>query len=140
VLAVGNDGQFRRFCQLAGRPEVGTDARYADNAARIGRRDELVGEIAQWMRERTTAEWCELLEPNAVPCAPILELPQVFAHPQVAHRGLRVELDHAGRAVPMVASPMRFDGERATSDLPPPALDEHGDAIRRGAAWKPRSR
>ena len=133
VLAIGNDGQFGRFCTLAGRPEVATDTRYATNADRVERRAELVPLIATWMLERSTAEWGALLEPNAVPCAPILDLPAVFRHPQVTHRGMQTEL--AG--VPMVAPPMRIDGVRAMADLPPPRLDEHGDAVRKALAIAP---
>ncbi len=81
VLAVGNDGQFQRFCKLAGREAVGTDALFATNALRIEHRDALTAEIAVWMLERTTAQWTALLEPNAVPCAPILELPEVVQAP-----------------------------------------------------------
>ena len=135
VLAVGNDGQFQRFCKLAGREAVGNEAKYATNALRIQHRDELAALIAQWMLERTTGEWTALLEPNAVPCAPILELPEVFEHPQVVARGMRI---HNG-GMPMVASPMRLDGQRAVSTAPAPRLDEHGAAIRaalaRGIDW-----
>jgi crotonobetainyl-CoA:carnitine CoA-transferase CaiB-like acyl-CoA transferase len=135
VLAVGNDGQFQRFCALAGHPAIGADARFATNALRIQHRDELAPLIAGWMRERTTAQWMALLEPNAVPCAPILELPEVFRHPQVVARGMKV---HTG-GMPMVAPPMRLDGERAVSDRPAPRLDEQGAAIRdalaRADAW-----
>ena len=126
VLAVGNDGQFQRFCKLAGHDAVGTDAKYATNALRIQHRDELAPLIAQWMLERTTAEWTALLEPNAVPCAPILELPEVFKHPQVVARGMKIH--NAGML--MVAAPMRLDGQRAVSNSPAPMLDEHGSAIR----------
>jgi crotonobetainyl-CoA:carnitine CoA-transferase CaiB-like acyl-CoA transferase len=130
VLAVGNDGQFQRFCQQAGHAELALDPRYATNPERLAHRDELVERIASWMRERSTAEWIACLEPNAVPCAPILELPQVFEHPQVIARGLQVARD----GVPMVAAPMRFDGERALAEHRPPWLDEHGDAIRAALA------
>ncbi len=143
VLATGNHGQFVRFCQLAGHAETAHDERYADNSQRLEHREELVALIATWMRERTTAQWLALLEPNAVPCAPILEIPGVFEHAQVRHRGMQVPLlDAAGRAVPMVANPMRFDGVRALSELAPPHLDEHGERIRQalgaGAAWPSR--
>ena len=135
VLAVGNDGQFQRFCKLAGRETVGTDALFATNALRIEHREALTAEIAVWMRERTTAQWTALLEPSAVPCAPILELPDVFKHPQVMAR--RMKIHNAG--MPMVAAPMRLDGERAVSEGPAPRLDEHGAAIRdalaRADAW-----
>ncbi|MBE7416191.1 MAG: CoA transferase [Ideonella sp.] len=139
VLAVGNDSQFQRFCKLAGHEAVGSDPRFLTNALRIEHRDVLAPLIAGWMLERTTAEWTALLEPNTVPCAPILELPEVFRHPQVTARGLQI--DNAG--MPMVAAPMRLDGQRAVSSAPAPRLDEHGAAIRaaldRADAWpKPR--
>ena len=130
VLAVGNDGQFRRFCQLAGRPELAADARYATNPARVERRAELVPVLAEWMLERTTAEWTALLEPNAVPCAPILNIDQVFEHRQVRERGLRIERD----GVPMVASPMRLDGAAALR----PRVRRRGwtsTATRSGPPW-----
>lgn len=133
VLAVGNDGQFARFCQLTGHPEVAQDARFATNAGRIGHRDILIPQLAEWMLTRTTAEWTALLEPNAVPCAPILELPEVFQHPQVQHRGMRIE--HHG--IPSVPTPMRFDNERPVAELPPPGLDEHGEAIRAALQQSP---
>jgi crotonobetainyl-CoA:carnitine CoA-transferase CaiB-like acyl-CoA transferase len=133
VLAVGNDGQFQRFCKLAGRQAIGTDARFATNALRIANRQILVTDIATWMLERTTSEWTSLLEPNAVPCAPILDVPQVFAHSQVVARGMKIHT--AG--MPMVAPPMRLDGERAVSNQPAPQLDEHGAAIRDALARSP---
>ena len=139
VLAVGNDGQFERFCQLAGRPEVAHEQRFRTNAARIEQRCQLMPQIATWMLERTTQEWCDLLEPNAVPCAPILDLPEVFRHRQVVSRGMQVNRpDAQGRAMPLVANPMRFDGERAIADSAPPLLDEHGEQVRAGAVWRPR--
>jgi len=133
VIAVGNDGQFERFCALAGHPEVAADPRYARNSSRVERRAELVPVMAAWMLERTTAQWVALLEPNAVPCAPILSIPDALAHPQVVSRGMRVET--AG--IPMVATPMRFDGVRPVAPLAPPQLDEHGDAIRAALADQP---
>ena len=140
VLAVGNDGQFQRLCRLVGQAELAQDPRFASNSARVAHRDALIALVAGWMRERTTQQWCELLEPHAVPCAPILNLPQVFEHPQVVHRGLKAQLpDAKGRAVPMVPNPMRLDGRRALAPQAPPALDEHGDAIRaavrEGKGW-----
>jgi crotonobetainyl-CoA:carnitine CoA-transferase CaiB-like acyl-CoA transferase len=70
-----------------------------------------------------------------VPCAPILDLPDVFRHPQVVHRGMQV----AHGTMPMVGTPMRFDGQRPVADQAPPQLDEHGaavrDALKRGGGW-----
>ena len=130
VIAVGNDGQFERFCTLAGHAEVAADPRYARNSSRVERRAELVPVMAAWMLERTTAQWVALLEPNAVPCAPILSIPDALAHPQVVARGMRVETG----GIPMLATPMRFDGQRPVAPLAPPRLDEHGDAIRQALA------
>ena len=135
VIAVGNDGQFERFCRLAGHPEVAADPRYANNRGRVERRGELVPVIAAWMLERTTAQWVALLEPHAVPCAPILDIPDVLQHPQVVSRGMQVERE----GVQMIATPMRFDRQRPVAPLPPPALDQHGASIRealaRGEGW-----
>ena len=138
VIAIGNDGQFARFCQLNDRPEVAQDPRFVTNSARLANRDALEEILAGWLRTRSTRAWTDLLEPNAVPCAPILEVPEVFAHPQVIERGMKIT--QAG--MPMIATPMRFDGQRPVADLAPPQLDQHGDAIRAAlaldAAWPQR--
>ena len=135
VLAVGNDGQFARFCELAGDSALAQDERYTSNAGRITNRDTLIPVLAGWMLQRTTQAWIDLLEPNAVPCAPILTLPGVFQHPQVVARGVLSPMDvGADRPMPLVANPMRFDGQRAIADQPPPGLDAQGDAIRAALA------
>ncbi len=135
VLAVGNDGQFTRFCELAGDAALARDERYLTNAGRITNRDTLIPVLAGWMLQRTTQDWIDLLEPNAVPCAPILTLPGVFQHPQVVARGVLSPMEvGADRPMPLVANPMRFDGQRAIADQPPPALDAQGDAIRTALA------
>ena len=87
------------------------------------------------MLQRTTLEWVALLEPNAVPCAPILKVPEVFEHPQVVARGMQTSLrSEDDRVMPLVANPMRFDGPRAMADQAPPSLDQHGDALREALA------
>ena len=135
VLAVGNDGQFARFCELAGDAALARDARYLSNAGRITNRDTLIPVLAGWMLQRSTQDWIDLLEPNAVPCAPILTLPGVFQHPQVLARGVLSQVEvGADRPMPLVANPMRFDGQRAMADQPPPGLDAQGDAIRAALA------
>jgi crotonobetainyl-CoA:carnitine CoA-transferase CaiB-like acyl-CoA transferase len=143
VLAVGNDGQFARFCEQAGHPALAQDPRYATNSARLTNRDSLIPQLADWMLTRTTQGWIDLLEPHAVPCAPILNLPGVFAHKQVVARGMQTGFDvGADRPMPQIANPMRFDGQRAMADQPPPGIDEQGDAIRaalaRGEGWPKR--
>lgn len=122
VLAVGNDGQFARFCEAAGQPQVAADPRYASNPARVAHRAELVPLITAWTLLRTTAEWSGLLDRAAVPCSPILDIAQVMEHPHVRARGM--VLDGAdGAAPPTIANPMLFDGQRPVAPLAPPALD-----------------
>ncbi|WP_119290189.1 CaiB/BaiF CoA transferase family protein [Azohydromonas sediminis] len=132
VLAVGNDGQFERFCAVAGCAELAADSRYATNTERVRHRDELVPRLQQVMRQRTTAAWVEALEAAAVPCAPILDIGQVFADPHVVARGIARAAD--GAVPPAVLSPMRFDGRRAAAERPAPGLDADGDAIRAALA------
>ena len=123
VLAVGNDSQFTKFCEAAGHPEVAVDPRFSTNQARVANRDELCAQIAGWLRERDTRQWVEALDRRGVPAAPVLDVGQVMEHPQVAARGMRLA-PQVGEP-PMVANPMLFDGQRARSPLPPPALGAH---------------
>jgi crotonobetainyl-CoA:carnitine CoA-transferase CaiB-like acyl-CoA transferase len=126
VLAVGNDGQFARLCEVAGRPELARDPRYATNAARVGHRAELVAELRPLVAARTTGEWIAALEAAGVPCGPINDLAQVFDDPQVRHRGMRVEAPHpTAGSVPMVASPIRLSGTPVRHDVAPPTLGQH---------------
>ena len=122
VLAIGNDGQFQRFCETAGHADLAQDARFASNPARVQHRSELVPQLTAWTVQKTTAEWVALLSHAAVPCSPILDIAQVMAHPHVAARGMKLAAD-AGQP-PMVATPMRFDGQRPRAPLPPPGLSQ----------------
>ncbi len=133
ILAVGNDGQFARFCAVAGQPELAQDARYATNRARVQNRDVLVPQIADLIRARPSAFWLESLEAAGVPCGPINTLDQVFADPQVVHRGLKVSVPHptAGH-VDLVASPMKFSATPVTYDRAPPTLGQDTDAVLQG--------
>jgi crotonobetainyl-CoA:carnitine CoA-transferase CaiB-like acyl-CoA transferase len=117
---VGNDGQFARFCEVAGHPEVASDERFATNPMRVQHRSVLVPMLAQWMLERSTEQWVNQLEAAAVPCSPILAIDQVLTHPQVQARGLC--LPAVDGAPPMIANPMRLDGQRPVSPKPPPSL------------------
>ncbi|HET9652358.1 MAG TPA: CaiB/BaiF CoA-transferase family protein [Usitatibacter sp.] len=125
ILAIGNQGQFRRFCELAGLA-IADDPRFVDNRARLANRDALVSLVAGAMKERTTAEWMEALEREGVPCGPINTIDQVFADPHVVHRGLRFDLAHAhAPSVPQVANPIRFSRTAIEYELPPPVLGQH---------------
>ncbi|WP_313055587.1 CaiB/BaiF CoA transferase family protein [Pseudomonas lopnurensis] len=132
ILTVGNDGQFRRFCEVAGHPEWAQDPRFASNKARVAHRAELIPLIRQATVFRSTAEWVAALEQAGVPCGPINDLAQVFADPQVRHRGLKVEMAHPlSGSVPQVASPLRLSASPVAYRNPPPLLGEHSEALLR---------
>jgi crotonobetainyl-CoA:carnitine CoA-transferase CaiB-like acyl-CoA transferase len=132
VLAIGNDAQFRKFCDVADVPGLAQDPRFATNDARIKHRDELTRELETVLRTRPAAAWLAALEPAQVPCAPINDLAQVFADPQVRHRGMRVDVAHpSGSSVPMVASPLRLSATPPAYDRAPPFLGQHTEEILR---------
>jgi crotonobetainyl-CoA:carnitine CoA-transferase CaiB-like acyl-CoA transferase len=124
VLAVGNDGQFAKFCEAAGQPAVSRDARFSTNPLRVEHRATLVPLITGWTMTRDTAEWVALLDRAGVPCSPILDIAQVMDHPHVAARGMALQPRDA-QTPPMVANPMLFDGQRPVAELSPPVLDAH---------------
>ncbi|PAU56380.1 CaiB/BaiF CoA transferase family protein [Pseudomonas indica] len=130
ILTVGNDSQFRKFCEVAGFREWADDPRFSTNQARVAHRAELIPLIRQATVFKTTAQWVALLEEAGVPCGPINDLAQVFADPQVQARGLRVELPHplAG-TVPQVASPIRLSETPVQYRNAPPLLGEHTERV-----------
>lgn len=130
ILTVGNDGQFRRFAEVAGQPQWADDARFATNKQRVAHRAELVVLIRQATVFKTTAEWVSQLEAAGVPCGPINDLAQVFQDPQVLARELAVSLAHplAGE-VPQVASPIRLSETPVQYRHAPPLLGEHTEVV-----------
>jgi len=130
ILAIGNHAQFTRFCEVAGRPELAADPRFASNRVRVENRETLVAILAKIIAERTTDDWIAALEAVKVPCGPINTLDRVFADPQVQARGLRRELEHPMTgSVPSVANPIRMSGASLTSPLAPPTLGQHTDEV-----------
>ena len=126
ILAIGNDGQFARFCAEAGRPDLAQDVRFATNQARVEHRTELIPILRHLTTARTTAAWVAALESRAVPCGPINAMEQVFEDAQVQARGLRIEMPHPDiGTVPLVASPIRLSDTPVDYRLPPPALGAH---------------
>jgi crotonobetainyl-CoA:carnitine CoA-transferase CaiB-like acyl-CoA transferase len=126
ILAVGNDGQFARFCEAAGVAAWAADPRFARNADRVRHRDTLVPMVAEVVRTKRQREWLEMLEPLGVPCGPINPIDRVFDEPQLAARGLKLDLPHplAG-SVPQVGFPLLLDGQRSDAAMPPPLLGQH---------------
>lgn len=130
ILAVGNDGQFRKFCEVAGIASLADDSRFATNKARVAHRAELIPLLRQATVFKTTAQWIELLETAGVPCGPINDLQQVFADPQVQARGLRLDLPNAlGSSTPQVASPLRLSATPVAYRSAPPLLGQHTESL-----------
>tara|TARA_R110002033_G_scaffold87974_2_gene138073 strand:- start:2029 stop:3231 length:1203 start_codon:yes stop_codon:yes gene_type:complete len=130
ILTVGNDGQFRRFCEVAGHPEWASDARFASNAQRVAHRAELIPLIRQATVFRTTAEWIIALERAGVPCGPINDLAQVFADEQIKARGVQITLPHAlSGEVALVANPIRLSRTPVEYRTAPPMLGEHSAEV-----------
>jgi formyl-CoA transferase len=130
ILAVGNDAQFARFCEVAGKTEWARDPRFAANAERVRRRDELVPMIEAVLRTRAQASWLAALESVGVPCGPINRLDQVFADPQLLARGMRIDLPHPlSGTVLQVGNPLHFSATPVAYTQAPPLLGEHTTAV-----------
>jgi formyl-CoA transferase len=121
IIAVGNDRQFARLADMCGHPEWTTDERFATNSARVANREAIVEAVADCVRQRPSGEWLEKLHEAGIPAGPINTISRALADVQAQHRAMVRSV--AG--TPLVGSPVRIGGERADSDLPPPALGEH---------------
>lgn len=132
IVATGNDGQYQKFVEAGGRPDLAADPRFATNPLRVQHRDVLVPLLAEMVKMRTRDEWIARLEAVGVPCGPINDLADVFDNPQVKARGVTVEIAHpAAGKVKLVRSPMKMSATPATSELPPPLLGQHTDEVLR---------
>jgi crotonobetainyl-CoA:carnitine CoA-transferase CaiB-like acyl-CoA transferase len=126
ILAVGNDGQFAKFCEVAGCAELARDPRFAKNADRVRHRELLVPLLAERMKARGKREWLAALEAAKVPCGPINSLDEVFADPQVQARDMTVRLPHPlADALKLVASPIKLSATPVQYRRAPPLLGEH---------------
>jgi crotonobetainyl-CoA:carnitine CoA-transferase CaiB-like acyl-CoA transferase len=132
VLAVGNDGQWQRFCQAAGRPDLAADARFTTNSLRVQHREELVPLLGTVLRSRSSAQWQQLLEQQEVPNAPVWDYGELFAQQQVLARSMRVHIrTPAGDPVDLVGSPFHINGAAMTAPVPPPELGQDTEAVLR---------
>ncbi len=130
ILAIGNDGQFAKFCRVAGHPEWASDERFATNPQRVAHRAVLIPLLRQTTVQRSTRDWVAALEAAGVPCGPINRIDEVFADPQVQARGMRIELPHpAAGTVPLVANPIRLSDTPVAYRQAPPQLGQHTDEV-----------
>ena len=130
ILAVGNDGQYAKFCEVAGRPDLASEPRFVKNADRVRHRAELVPLLEAVMKTRPKADWLTALEAAKVPCGAINSLDEVFADPQVQARGMVTHWQHPLRAdLPLVSSPIKLEKTPVRTDRPPPMLGQHTDEV-----------
>jgi formyl-CoA transferase len=125
IIAIGNDRQFARLAEICGHPEWTADDRFRTNEARVANRETMVSLVGAAIRLKSAAEWLDQLESAGIPAGPINRVTQALNDVQAEHRAMVRNI--AG--MPLVGSPMRLDGERADSALPPPALGEHTDDV-----------
>ena len=131
ILAIGNDGQFLRFCRFAGVPELAEDERFGTNAARVRHRDILFPIIAEIIGRHPRRHWLEGLEPLQVPAGPVNSLAEAFGDPQAQARGMAVTLAHplSPAPLPLVANPVRLSESPPEYRRAPPTLGQHTDEV-----------
>ncbi|HSF64223.1 MAG TPA: CoA transferase [Paracoccaceae bacterium] len=130
ILAVGNDAQFARFVAAAGAPGLSVDARFATNAARVRNRDVLISLLSALTQGRSAADWLATCAAETVPAGPVNDLAQVFDSPQVAARGMRVRMPHAGgRPVDLIGNPLHLSQTPVTYAKAPPLLGQDTGAV-----------
>jgi crotonobetainyl-CoA:carnitine CoA-transferase CaiB-like acyl-CoA transferase len=137
VIAAGNDTQFRNLCTVIGAPELASDERFAANVGRTANRDQLRPLLVDRLKARPAAEWFDLLIAAGVPCGPINSVAGGVAFAERIGLDPVVLAGHGDAAVPGIRNPLTFSATRPRYDLPPPALDEHGDQIRAWLASSP---
>ncbi len=130
IVAVGNDSQFAKFCEVAGRPDLAADPQFARNADRVRHRAELVPLLAELVRRRRKADWLDALQKAKVPCGAINDLEEVFDDPQVRSRGMVVDMPHPlSDVLQLVASPIKMSATPVSYRSPPPLLGQHTDEV-----------
>jgi len=123
VLAVGNDSQWGKFCRVTKLAELLEDPRFADNPSRVRHREALFQHVSAQLKGKSTAAWVDVLGNAGVPCSPIQSIDQVVSHPQTKEVGIMREVNHP--EIPgytEVGLPVRWDGRRPETRLPPPRL------------------
>ena len=132
ILAVGNDTQFKRFCDAVGEPEFALDDRFRTIRDRVANRTEMNARLEAIIRTRTVADWVQLLEAAQVPCGPINTIDRVFNDPHVASRGMQLNLEHpVYGSVPSIRNPIRFSETALEFTMAPPVLGQHTEQVLR---------
>ena len=137
IVATGNESQYRAYCRAIGAPELGDDPRFATNRLRVTNREVLIELLTAIMLQGRRDDWIDKLEAVGVPCGPINDIAQSFAHPQSQARQLRREIPHPlGVTAPVTASPLRFSDSPVVYRRAPPLLGEHTEQVLREVLGK----
>lgn len=132
ILAVGNDGQFRRFCELAGQPHLAQDPRFVANRGRVKHRAQLIEALALLMKRKNTDDWLNLLEPEGIPCGRINSIDETLNDPQVVHRQMRTQALHSSLGqINLLGSPLKLSETPGEVRRAPPVLGEDTDQVLR---------
>jgi crotonobetainyl-CoA:carnitine CoA-transferase CaiB-like acyl-CoA transferase len=130
VVAVGNDRQFHKLCEVLKIQEVGEDERFSTNPKRLENKDELVPILSNVMNKKTSKEWLELLSQHSIPCGPINNMKQLFDDPQVKEREMVVDVDHpTAGSIPLVGSPLKLSRTPVEMRRHPPLAGEHNKEV-----------
>lgn len=130
VLAVGNDRQFEKLCEVISKREVASDVRFRLNAERVKHREELIPILKPVFLTKTSGEWLSMLENAGIPCGPINSLDEVFSMPQVEARQMLIHMEHPEiEDLRLVGSPLKFSDTPVDFRLPPPRLGEHTEEV-----------
>jgi crotonobetainyl-CoA:carnitine CoA-transferase CaiB-like acyl-CoA transferase len=130
VVAVGNDDQFRRFCDVLAIPDAGTDARFATNRARVANYSELRAMLSKQLATKTRADWVRLLKAAGVPCGSVRTVAETLEDPQLSARDMIQNLEHAAAgAIRVLGVPIKLSDTPGAVRTPPPLLGQHTDSI-----------
>ena len=132
ILAIGNDGQFRRFCELADQPHLAQDPRFVANRGRVKHRAQLIEALALLMKSKNTDDWLNLLEPEGIPCGRINSIDETLNDPQVIHRQMRAQALHSSLGeINLLGSPLKLSETPGEVRRAPPVLGEDTDQVLR---------
>lgn len=132
ILAVGNDRQFKSFCDYAGAPELAEDPRFITNSDRVKNREALYALLPEVTKRKTQQEWVDGLAGIHVPSGPVNSLDQVFEDPQVQARGMKLTMPYPeaqGGEVDLIANPIKYSGTPVTYRRPPPMAGQHSEEV-----------
>ncbi len=132
AIAVGNDKQFVRLCEMLGKPEIAADEKFATNSGRVQNRAEIIPLLASIFKNASVSEWLAKLDEAEIPCGPIQNFEQVFSMPTVKEREMLVKMDHPTIGeLPLVGSPLKMSDTPVQYRLHPPLMGEHTEQVLR---------